>query len=330
MNNPIVKLLIVVALVLGGGFYGRKMYLANQSENAHKMDLERIRKEYLERSPLARDMADPTKYREEMKSLWKWYFGELTDHYNKWGSFKNYERFLDDIDSKKKNKKIKDQEYAQYEERYKMAKGFWDMMKEGRYDPIWTASDKGLRFDIYKIEPVADAKEPKFRLWVALQGAQRKWNVDQAAGGPKVYKMNVNATFANLVIQGFDEKDKQLIELPVTGEPFKIDHPERWIEEFPPGIVFGYYDLPLFPAELERDKKPVPLAKLEFAFNVNTRSVVSGEEVAAAFTWKTPPLPSLKLAPGQKWEGATEEVREDGSEEGGPAAGKGNKKSAKR
>src|SRR5690606_29030823 len=97
MNSPIVKLLIVVALVLGGGYFLRTEYLRQKAEHAHILDLERIRREYLERAPLARGMTDPQRYIDEQRSLWKWYFNELTEHYNQHPEFKNYERFMDDL-----------------------------------------------------------------------------------------------------------------------------------------------------------------------------------------------------------------------------------------
>jgi hypothetical protein len=87
-----------------------------------------------------------------------------------------------------------------------------------------------------------------------------------------------------------------------TGEPFKIDNPERFIEEFPPDIVFGYYDLPKIPADV---------ATAELTFDIGTRSVLTGEEIATKFVWKQQPAPAeWKLPAGAAWEGAQEQVRE--------------------
>ncbi|MFN7135850.1 MAG: hypothetical protein ACK4N5_27545, partial [Myxococcales bacterium] len=230
MNSPIVKLLIVVTLVLGGGFYGRKQYLAQKAEHEHEMDLERIRREYLERAPLARDMPDAAKYLDEQRSVWKWYFNELTEHYNRFPQFKNYERFMDELDAKKRAKKIKEQEFAENEERYKLVKGYWDAIRNGDYQPIYTAFDKGLRFDIFKVEPIT-VGEPRLKVWVTLHGAQRKWNVEQS-GGRRVKTMVVNAAFQQMLFQGYDEKGKQNVEMPGSGISMAIDYPERWIAEF--------------------------------------------------------------------------------------------------
>lgn len=302
MNSPIVKLLIVVALVLGGGYFLRTEYLRQKAEHAHILDLERIRREYLERAPLARGMTDPQRYIDEQRSLWKWYFNELTEHYNQHPEFKNYERFMDDLDARKAAKKVKEADYEQYAERYKITKSYWDAIRNGDYLPIYTALDQGLRFDIFKMEPIGGA-DPRLRIWVTLHGAQRKWNIE-SSGGRRVKTMVVNASFQSVLFVGYDEKDRQIVEMPGSGISMAIDHPERWIEEFPPGLVFGYYEIPLVPDVVKR---------AELTFTVGTRSVVSGEEVVGNFKWSPELRSEWKLAPGEEWKDAQEQIREDGT-----------------
>jgi hypothetical protein len=69
MNNPIVKLIVVVVIIAGGGLYGLTTYRKAKTEYEHKLDLERIRREWLEREPLARLLPAPDKYRFEMQQL---------------------------------------------------------------------------------------------------------------------------------------------------------------------------------------------------------------------------------------------------------------------
>ena len=46
-----------------------------------------------------------------------------------------------------------------------------------------------------------------------------------------------------------DRLPKMVAEMNLTGEPeIKVDYPERWIEEFPPQAVIGYYELDPLPA----------------------------------------------------------------------------------
>ncbi|MGC4114103.1 MAG: hypothetical protein QM765_05645 [Myxococcales bacterium] len=307
MNNPIVKLIVVLAIVLGGGFYGLTTYRKAKNEYEHKLDLERIRREWLERQPLARQLAAPDKYRFEQQALFKWYFNELTEHYNKFQGMKDYEKFGDDLEAKKRAKKVKDNEYTLLSERYKSTLDFWELAKGNKYDPVFTAVDNGLRFDIYKVESIADPKEPKLRLSYALWGTQRKWSVDTSAGS-KVLKLNVNASFHELTVLGLDEAGKEVTRMTAAGDPYKIDNPERFIEEFPPGVVFGAYDLPKIPSNVNT---------VEITWDIGTRSVLSGEEVSGKFVWKQP-LPSEWK--GGNWSDAQEQVRE--AEEPVPAKGK--------
>lgn len=306
MNNPIVKLGIVLVLLVGGGWFGLSSYRKKSAEYENRLGLERVRREFLERAPLARSMADLGKYRFEQQQLFKWYFNELTDHYNRFAAFKDYEKFEDDLEQRKRQKKVKDQEYAQYLERYKAVKAFWDLARAGKYDPVFSTADKGLRFDVYDVQ-----QQPgdKVRLSFALYGTQRKWSEDSSSGS-KVKRLTVNAAFQEMVLSGLDGDGKQITEMRATGEPFKIDNPERFIEEFPPGLVFGYYDLPKIPAEV---------VTIQLTFDLATRSVLTGEDVPLKVEWKQPAPPEWKLAAGARWEGAQEQVREAPEEEAAPA-----------
>jgi hypothetical protein len=300
MNHPVVKLVVVLAVLLGGGFYAMRKVNTTKEEAEHKLGLERIRKEYLERAPMARLMAEPARYEDEQRAVWKWYFNELTDHYNRFPDRKNYERFLDELIEKKTKKKVKEQEFAQYEERYKLVKEYWELMEGGKYMPIFTALDKGLRFDVYEIRPIPDPREPRVRLYFTIHGVQRKWNEEQT-GAARIRKLTVNANYGDVQFKGVDEAGKPSVEFKASCEPFSVDNPERFIEEFPPGLVLGYYELP---------KIPALVAKAELAFEIGTRSVISGEEVMGKFVWNLAPLPSeWRLPASAGWDGAQEQVR---------------------
>lgn len=303
MNNPVAKLVVALVVLLGAAWFGVSKYNAKSEQYEHELGLERVRKEFLERAPFARLMAEPARYEDERRSLWKWYFDELTAHYNKFPDQKNYERFLDELIAKKQQRKLKEQEYKLYEERYELVKDYWDTMEAGKYMPVYTGLENGLRFDVYEIKPVPDPREPRARLLFTLLGAQRKWNIEQSSGGGRIMKMSVNASFRELVFKGLDAEDKPVREMRASGDPFKIDYPERFIEEFPPGIVLGYYELP---------KIPSVVAKAEITFEIATRSVISGEEAVGKFVWKLDPVPSeLKMPAGMVWEGAEEQIRQD-------------------
>jgi hypothetical protein len=304
MNHPMVRLavLLVVAAAVGGFAY--RAWTLQASELKHQLDLERIRREFLERDALARAMSEPQRYKDEIRAVLKSYFAELTEHFNRFPAFRNYERFQAEMADKRKGKKLKEQELAQYEDRYRATKGLWDVARSGKYDPVFTAGEKGLRFDLLDVQPVPDPKEPRLRFTFALWGAQRKW-IEEAAAGVRVRRLSVSANFQDLVFRGLDATEKPITEMRVSGDPFRVESPERFIEEFPPGAVVGYYDVPKIPNEV---------VTAELSFGVATRSVVTGEEAAARFVWKLPAPPEWKLPPGTRWEGA--QVREEEPEAG--------------
>ena len=79
----------------------------------------------------------------------------------------------------------------------------------------------------------------------------------------------------------------------------KVDFPERFIQEFPPQIVLGYYPVDRIPAEVK---------KIEMIFTVASRSPFGGEALGS-YRWQLEAPADWKLAPGEKWEGAEESVR---------------------
>ncbi len=301
MNNPMVKLAVLLAVALAGGVFAYRGWTTQSGELRHQLDLERIRRDFEQRDALARAIADPPRYNDEIRAVLKAYFADLTEHYNRFPALRNYERFEGEMAEKRKGKKLKEQELAQYDERYKVVKSIWDAARTGKYDPVFSGGDRNLRFDIVDVQPVADAKEPRLRLTFALWGAQRKW-VDDSAAGVKLRKLSVSASFHEMVVQGLDSAEKPITEIRASGDPFKVENPERFIEEFPPGAVLGYYEIPKIPAEV---------VTTELTFALATRSVLTGEEAAAKAVWKLPVPAEWRLPPGVKWEGAQEQVREE-------------------
>lgn len=300
MSNPLVKLLVVAALLAIGGGLALGSYRARVDGYEHRLGLERVRREFLERAPLTRQVPDPVRYAEEVRALYRWYFDELTDHYNRFSGFKGYDRFLVELNERRAGKKVKEQDAALQEERFKEAWVLWERMLAARYEPAFTAHRDGLRFDVVDVESLPGVAEPQVRIHFVLSGAQRRW-VEDGAMGPKARRLAVAASFRELVVRGVAADGKQ-VEMRVTGEPYRVDNPERFVDEFPPGLLIGHYDLPKLPAELLR---------AELTFEIVTRSLFSGDEMGGAFVWKLDPLPAeWRLAPGAAWEGAQEQVRE--------------------
>ncbi len=284
-----------VILLAALGFVAYTQIEAAKDEGARQQSIDQVRREYLERATLALTMVDPGRYEEERRALFKWYLNALTTHYNKYPEHLDYARF------EKELSRMGGDKAAPYEKRYQIIKSFWEMISAGKYIPVFTAHDQGLRFDIYRMETTTLDGEPAVRLHFALYGVQRQWTEEQSNSG-RLLRMRVNARYEEFRVDGRDEAGKPKLEMSLgSGEPFNINHPERFIEEFPPAMVVGYYEIPRIPE----------VAALEMNFQIGTRSVVSGQEVLGNFVWKMAEMPDeLKLPAGREWKDAERRIIE--------------------
>jgi hypothetical protein len=174
-------------------------------------------------------------------------------------------------------------------------------MREGRYKPVWSATDKGMRLDVLSSDVVMVLKKPQVRLQLVLWGAQREERQDG-----KVKKMVTSASFKTQW-KLTDEKGKLVGEMNADDPSMKVDFPERFITEFPPQMVLGHYDLDLMPNEVK---------KMEMTINVSSRAS-SGGDAAATYVWKLDVPSEWRLGAGETWEGA--EVSERAEEEIDPS-----------
>jgi len=293
-------LLVILALGGGGLYYGFSSYHALKVADENAATVQDLRQAWLERANWVNVVPDADKYREERSGIDKWYFTALTDHYNRFPAFKNYYREEAELSGTAKGKHHKKAEdLALRKQYYGLVKGVFDSLKDGSYNPQLTATSDSLRLDLVKIAKRTDGKKG-FRVDLVVWGAQRQLDRSQHANGVTVSKMNTAAAFSGMNIKLWDDKGKVLAEMPVTGEPeIKVDYPERWIAEFPPQAVLGYYNLPLMPAEA---------VKMDLEMTVTSRSP-NGMDIPGTFKWEIPVDPAWKLAPGETWEGATTEER---------------------
>jgi hypothetical protein len=284
--------LVVVAgvFVASGIFYKR---LSTQAVEAQReADYARIQKDYLERVGWMRTNPDEASYKEEVGPFFKAWFEQVDTHLDKFKGNKEFDSYIQEVE--KKAEGGKDDKLAERKATYEYTRKVFDSFRKGRYQPVWTATDKGMRLDVVSSDVVMVKGQPQVRFQLALWGAQRDLKEDG-----KVKKMVTSAAF-DAAWKLTDAKGKLLGEMHGGDPAGKIDYPERYISEFPPQMVLGHYDMDLVPNEV---------TKMEITFKVNSRSA-SGGTAAASYVWKIDTMPSeWKLGAGQKWEGATEEER---------------------
>jgi hypothetical protein len=266
-------------------------YEAKAVEVAREKDRARITAEYFERVGWIRSNPDEKAYKDEVSTFLRWYFKEINEHFNKYGG--GFDEYLAELELRK-GAANKDSQLTEKKASYEYVKSVLDLMKGGRYAPIFSGTDKGMRFDIMSAEVKSTGGKPQIRLALVLWGAQREMREDG-----KQSRMITSTSFG-LNTKLIEEKGKLYGEMNASGDPAgKIDYPERFIGFFPPQLVLGHYDMDLMPAEV---------AKIEFNFTVGSRSP-SGGDATASYTWKLDAPAEWKLRPGEKWEGAEESVR---------------------
>ncbi|MFP2930727.1 hypothetical protein ACLESO_37125 [Pyxidicoccus sp. 3LG] len=283
--------IVIIAGVLLAAVMSYRTASARAREAEREADAQRIQAEYLERVGWIRSNPNDATYRDELKPFFKTYFEQVDDHLSRFGGNKQFDGYLQELE--KRAETGKDERAGDRKAFYEYTRKTFDSLREGRYSPVWTATDKGMRLDVMSSDVVMVMGKPQVRLQLVLWGAQR---VLKDEG--KVRKMLTSATF-DTVWKLTDAKGKLLGEMRGSDPSMKVDHPERFVAQFPPQMVLGHYDLDLMPNEV---------AKLEMTINVSSRSS-SGGDATATYVWKLDVPSEWKLGAGESWEGATQEER---------------------
>ena len=290
--------IVIIAGVLIGGLMTYRASSAKALAAQREAEFARIQSAYLERVGWMRTNPDEASYRQELAPFFKTYFEQISAHQNRFKLSKDFDAYLVELEKRGE----KEDRAADRKAYYEYTRKVFDQMREGRYKPEWTATDKGMRLDVVGSDRVTVLNRPQVRLRLALWGAYREERTDG-----KVKKMVTSASFKTQW-KLTDERGKLIGEMTGEDPSMKIDYPERFIAEFPPQMVLGHYDMDLVPADV---------AKMEIAFKVSSRSS-SGGTADANYLWKLDVPSDWKLSAGMKWEGATEEER--AAEEIDPAA----------
>ncbi len=333
--NPLLRLVLLIAAVIGVGGYALHEYLHQKTEFEAKLDLARIERTFDERAPAAREMTQAEEYGDEMRGLLKWYFSAIRDHDNRYPEFRDHDRGWADIQHKHEVGKIKGPEYDAFKVNRDLVMDLYKELSGSGYDPVLGGSSVGQHFDIWKLERVTQDGKPKVRIDFAWWGPQFKDELEERADTTaQVHHKIVNATVSALDItlegdkpepkekpgkkgkkgkaKAKDEEQANVFHGELHGgEPeTKIPDPGRYADLFPENVVLGTYWLDLFPHEA---------TKMHLEISTVTRTV-QGHELLSKFSWDTPLKDDWKLGQGETWEGATVETRDADDEGGGEQA----------
>src|SRR5262249_34886899 len=124
-------------------------------------------------------------------------------------------------------------------------KAMFDRMRTGKYAPVLTGSDKGLRLDVVSADVVMVGNKPKIRFPLVLWGAQRETR-ENDQGRKRVLTWADFATTFRLLA----EKGCRSGERPAKTPALRTLFPERLIAASPPQTILGQYELEPVPANV--------------------------------------------------------------------------------
>lgn len=299
------KKLLVVALPAGllifGGAAIFSSFRARGEASAAQLERAQLKREFVERAAVGRAVAPERidEWRDEAAALFRWYLGELASIRNRHPTVPPAPSGALSAAEERKGK-LSAQERASYEEWQKLAEGRFALVKEARYAPLFTATAEGMRLDLLATEtgPHPAGGGPGLRIDFALWGAPRRVEKEKQ-GDVTTTKVLLPIVFRQIAFRMYDETGKLYGEMNGPGEPFqKLSDPERWMEDFPPGVVFGSWWVDLLPREA---------VNVEMDLEVSLRGA-SGNERAGTFKFKLPVREEWRLAPGTAYDAQTREA----------------------
>lgn len=295
--------LLLVALPAGLAVLAAVMMISTlrtRSETADaRLERARLKRDFSERAQAAKVLPAerPGEWQAEVAALSRWYFDELQAIRNRHPGEPPRPTGVQAAEEERKGKLEKAQR-EQLEDFQKYAESRLALLREGSYAAAASAAAEGLRLDLVAIEPGPSPEgAPGLRIDFALWGAPRYLERERA--GEKTLTRNVvPVAFKRIAFQFLDPAGKLYGEMNGAGEPYqKLADPERFVDDFPPGVLFGTWWVELFPRE-------AATVKLELAADVRAPS---GAVRPATFQVSLPVPEGWKIPPGATFQA---EVRE--------------------
>jgi hypothetical protein len=308
-NAFILFLLVVVGLCAVGVVNWRR---AEAQEFALQRELaaSKLRADALERLGWIRSIPEQKQYQDEVQAFFKWYFEGVDAYRKRFNLSPGFDDYLVELEQRKVQEKemenlptlpdgrraaVPASRTVDRKAFFDAEKGLFDRMHTGRYVPLFSGTDKGMRLDVVGADVSAAGGKPRVRLPLVLWGAQRYTKEDERPGTKRVVtSADIAATFRLL-----DTNGKLVAEMTAGSPGMKNDFPERLIAEFPPQVVLAQYEF---------ERVPAGVAQMEATFSVRSHAP-SGGDANATYTWKTSVPEEWRLGPGETWEGAQESER---------------------
>jgi hypothetical protein len=260
----------------------------------------RLKRDFGERAQAVRAIPPDRlpEWQAEVAALSRWYFDELTAIRNRYPGEAPRPGAVQAAEEERKGK-LKKEERDAIADFQAYADARLAVLREGRYAPVASGFAEGLRLDLVAIEPgpAPAGGGPGLRIDFALWGAPRYLERERA-GDRTVTRTVIPVSFKRIALHFADAAGKPYGEMSGAGEPYqKLVDPERFADDFPPGVLFGTWWVELFPRE-------AATVDLELAADLRAPS---GAARPATFQVRLPVPEAWKLPPGAAFQA---EVRE--------------------
>ncbi len=286
-------LAVVVAILLVSTSRSR------QDAAEARLERARLKRDFGERAQVAKAIPPDRlpDWQAEVVALSRWYFGELQAIRNRHPAEPARPNGAEAAEAEQQGK-VKKEQREQLQDFQKYADARLAILREGSYAAVASAASEDMRLDLVKVEPgKAPDGAPGLRIEFALWGAPRYLERERS-GDRNVTRNVVPVAFKRIAFQFLDGAGKPYGEMSGGGEPYqKLVDPERFVDDFPPGVLFGTWWVELFPRE-------AATANLEIAADLRGPS---GAVRPASFAFKLPVPEGWKLPPGATFQA---EVRE--------------------
>ncbi len=276
--------------------------MRTRSESAEaRLERARLKRDFTERAQAAKAIpADkPAEWQAEVTALSRWYFDELQAIHNRHPGEPPRPTGVQAAEEEQKGK-LKKEQREQLEDFQKYAESRLALLREGRYAVVASAFAEGLRLDLVSVEAGKSPEgTPGLRIDFALWGAPRY--VERERTNEKtVTRSVIPVALKRIAFDFLDPSGKVYGAMSGAGEPYqKLADPERFVDDFPSGVLFGTWWVEPFPRE-------AATAKLDVDADVRNPS---GAVRPATFTMTMPVPETWKLPPGTAFQGEVQ-IRE--------------------
>jgi hypothetical protein len=287
-------LAILAAVMLVSAFRTR-----DESSEA-RLERARLKRDFAERAAVAKTLPPERlpEWQAEVAALSRWYFDELQGIRNRHPAEPPRPSGVAAAEAEQKGG-LKQEQREQLEDFQKYAESRLGLLRDAAYAPVASATAEGLRLDLVAVEPgPSPERAPGLRVDFALWGAPRYLERERSKDRT-VTRNVVPVAFRQIAFRFVDPAGKLYGEMTGAGEPYqKLSDPERFVDDFPPGVLFGTWWVELFPREAAR-------VEVELAADVRAPS---GAVRPATFVTTLPVPESWKIPPGATFEAQVREA----------------------